>query len=139
MGRRARFCAIALSLVAASLAAGDAHGVAAAETAALAWLSLVDAGRYAESWTAAATRFRQAIPQEQWESKAEYGRGALGALKSRKLRSATFTSTLPGAPDGEYVVIKLVSSFEQKAAAIETVTLLKDQDGTWRVSGYYIK
>ena len=31
------------------------------------------------------------------------------------------------------------SSFEHKASAVETVTPMKDADGTWRVSGYYIK
>jgi Protein of unknown function (DUF4019) len=31
------------------------------------------------------------------------------------------------------------TSFEHKAAATETVTPMKDVDGQWRVSGYYIK
>jgi hypothetical protein len=47
--------------------------------------------------------------------------------------------SLPGAPDGEYVVIQYRTSFENKNDAIETVTPMKDTDGTWRVSGYYVK
>ncbi len=46
---------------------------------------------------------------------------------------------MPGAPDGEYVVIQYDSSFEHKQAAVETVTPMLDKDGKWRVSGYYIK
>jgi hypothetical protein len=46
---------------------------------------------------------------------------------------------LPGAPDGEYVVIQYESSFEHKQAAVETVTPMLDKDGTWRVSGYFIR
>lgn len=61
------------------------------------------------------------------------------AMKARKVKSATFTRTLPGAPDGEYVVIQFESQFENKAAAIETVTPMRDKDGAWRVSGYYIR
>ena len=37
------------------------------------------------------------------------------------------------------MVIQFDAQFENKAAAIETVTPMKDKDGTWRVSGYYIK
>jgi hypothetical protein len=47
--------------------------------------------------------------------------------------------TLPGAPDGKYVVIQFESSFSNKKAAIETVTLMMDSDVKWRVSGYFIK
>jgi hypothetical protein len=46
---------------------------------------------------------------------------------------------LPGAPDGEYVVIQFEASFEKKKAAVETVTPMVDEDGEWRVSGYYLK
>ena len=62
-----------------------------------------------------------------------------GALKSRTLKSATFARTLPGAPDGEYVVIQYETAFENKAAAVETITPMLDKDGSWRISGYYIK
>jgi hypothetical protein len=33
----------------------------------------------------------------------------------------------------------LLASFEKRAAVIETVTPMRGDDGTWRVSGYYIK
>jgi hypothetical protein len=38
--------------------------------------------------------------------------------------------TLPGAPDGEYVVFQFNTSFEQKSAAVETVTAIREKDGT---------
>lgn len=130
---------IALSICALALAASDKHPEASAIAAAVAWLALVDAGNYAQSWDAAATRFRQRVARDGWQSTAARTRGPLGALKSRELQSATFEHTLPGAPDGEYVVIRFAASFANKAAATETVTPMKDDDGTWRVAGYYIK
>jgi hypothetical protein len=132
-------CALALSLWVVSPAASDEHHEASAAAAAVAWLALVDAGSYAESWNAAATRFRQAVTQQQWQSSAARAHTLFGALKSRELQSATFEHTLPGAPDGEYVVVRFATSFANKATAIETVTPMKDNDGTWRVAGYYIK
>jgi len=66
-------------------------------------------------------------------------REPLGKMISRRPKSATYTRTLPGAPDGEYVVVQYETSFEHKQSAIETVTPLLDHDGNWRVSGYFIK
>ena len=110
-----------------------------AEAAALAWLGLVDVGNYAQSWSSASSLFRQKVSESQWQSAAASVRAPFGTLKSRTLRSATARSALPGAPDGQYVVIQFVSSFEHKANAIETVTPMMDTDGKWRVAGYYIK
>jgi hypothetical protein len=120
-------------------ARGADHAEAAAESAANAWLALIDAGNYSASWSEASSLFRQHIPQSQWQTMAAGVRVPLGALKSRKLQSATVTHSVPGAPDGEYVVVTFASSFENKASAIETVTPMLDADGTWRVSGYYIR
>ena len=52
--------------------------------------------------------------------------------------ASTYTTSLPGAPDGEYVVLQYESEFQRKKYAIETVTPMLD-DGQWRVSGYYIR
>ncbi len=112
---------------------------AAAEAASLGWLGLVDAGDYAQSWASGAEYFRNSILESQWVASIAQVRGPLGALRSRHLVSAKFFRSLPGAPDGEYVVIQFASSFEKKAAATESVTPMKDPDGRWRVSGYYIR
>jgi len=41
---------------------------------------------------------------------------------SREVASAEYTTKLPCAPDGEYVVIQYRTKFQNKADAIETVT-----------------
>ena len=103
------------------------------------WLGLVDSGKYAESWDDASELFKNAITKEQWQKTLKSTLSPLGKLQSRKLKSATFTKSLPGAPDGEYVVIQYDSSFENKKSAVETLTPMRDKDGTWRVSGYFIR
>jgi hypothetical protein len=103
------------------------------------WLGLVDQGKYGESWREAAALFRNAINQGQWEQSLQAVRKPLGKLITRKIRMKTYRTSLPGAPDGEYVVIEFESSFENKKSAVETVTPMMDKDGKWRVSGYYIK
>lgn len=133
-----RFGVIFLILLGSTAQAAD-NATGKAQTAALAWLALVDSEKYGQSWNEAALLFRSAVMQVDWVNAVTAVRAPLGALKSRTLKSANFTRSLPGAPDGEYVVIQFDSQFEHKASAVETVTPMRDKDGIWRVAGYYIK
>jgi hypothetical protein len=121
-----------------ALLAGDKPEDLAAPRAE-AWLALVDQGKYGQSWDEAAKLFKGAVTCEKWAEAAKGVRAPLGRLISRKLTSATYSESLPGAPDGKYVVIQYAASFENKKSAVETVTPMLDPDGAWRVSGYYIK
>jgi hypothetical protein len=66
-------------------------------------------------------------------------RKPLGKVIKRSVKSKQYATSLPGAPDGEYVIIQYETSFEKKKVSIETVTPMLEKDGKWRVSGYYIK
>jgi hypothetical protein len=112
---------------------------AAAQKSAEQWLALVDAGNYAESWKTAAGYFQTAVRQDQWDHTISTVREPLGDLVSRQLKSAQYTKSLPDAPAGKYVVLQFDTSFANKKEAVETVTPKLDADGTWKVSGYYIK
>lgn len=135
------FFAVVLTIFIASpfARAAESDSVSKAKAAATAWLALVDGGKYVESWDAASTYFKGAITKDDWTKALGSVRSPLGKVKSRKLKSADFTRTLPGAPDGQYVVIQYDTEFENKAASVETITPALDKDGSWKVSGYYIK
>jgi hypothetical protein len=111
----------------------------AAQLVAGKWLAVVDAGNYAQSWTEAAMYFKKSIDQRGWEHALTAARQPLGKVLSRKVLSAAYATSLPGAPDGQYVIIRFDSAFEEKRSTIETVTPMKEPDGKWRVSGYFIK
>ena len=104
-----------------------------------AWLKLIDNGQYAKSWETAAELFKNAVSKKQWSQSLNAVRKPLGKVMKRTVRSKQYATSLPGAPDGEYVVIQYETSFENKKSSIETVTPMLDKDGKWRVSGYYIK
>ena len=104
-----------------------------------AWLELVDNEKYMESWEEAAKYFKSAISKDKWQETIKAVRKPLGKTVSRKLKSQRYMTSLPGAPDGQYVVIQYKTSFENKKSAIETITPMIGKDNKWRVSGYYIK
>ncbi len=119
--------------------ANAAAAVKAAVPVAQEWMKLVDDGKYAESWDAAAEFLRKAVTKDAFQQQLQGVRSPLGKVLSRKLLTAVFSTSLPGAPDGQYVVMQFQTSFENKKEAVETVTPTKDSDGKWRVAGYYIK
>ena len=111
----------------------------AAAAAAEKWLGLVDRGEYAASWKEAASYFRDRVSEQKWAQMSQEVRSPLGKMESRKLAQAAYRTSLPGAPDGQYVVMQFDTSFAKKKSAVETVTTVLDKDGKWRVVGYFIR
>jgi hypothetical protein len=103
------------------------------------WLMLVDEGKYAESWDNAAEYFKNALSSEDWQTSLAAGRTPLGKMITRVSKGIDYKTSLPGAPDGEYAVIVYRTSFAHKESATEFVTPMRQKDGSWKVSGYYIK
>lgn len=110
----------------------------AAVTAAKEWLALVDAKEYKKSWQEAAPFFMESVKEKQWEGMISSVRDPLGKTESRELLGTQFATTLPGAPEGEYIVIQFKTNFADKPDSVETITPMK-AEGVWRVSGYFIK
>ncbi len=111
----------------------------AAITSAHNWLGLIDKGDYAASWNQAAGLFKSAVSMEQWQHSLAAVQAPLGKSISRALKSKKYAEELPGAPDGKYVVIEYDTSFEKKKHGTETVVPMMDEDGEWRVSGYFVR
>lgn len=136
-----KFAAAVLTLavfVQPAVAQESATPTQAATAAAEAWLPLADAGDYAGSWSRAAASFRSMVTQQQWNEAMSKARAPYGAMRSRSFLRAHHTTSLPNAPAGEYVVIQYQTEFANKAG-VETVVPVREPDGSWKVSGYYIK
>lgn len=123
----------------AGAAGGAEADETAAEKAALQWLALIDQAKYSQTWVEASDYFKSMLSKAQWDKQVRAARAPMGKLISRTVKSKQFSKSLPGAPDGEYVVIQFDTRFEGKSQAVETVTPQKEKDGKWRVCGYYIR
>jgi hypothetical protein len=136
------FIAALACSVASAQTAGDQDNkakIAAATEAAQKWVKLMDDGKYGESWDEAASMFKSQVTKEQWKGMAEQVGGQVGKVSKRTFKSADYTTKLPGAPEGEYVVVQYDSTFSTAGAVTEIITPTKDKDGKWRVSGYFLK
>ena len=97
------------------------------------FLLLLDERRWAESYQATSASFRELNTVQAWIAASEKARVPLGAAISRTLVSQ---ENLPAPPDG-YEVVKFRTSYANKAGALETVSLRRE-NGIWRVAGVMI-
>ncbi len=139
-----KICArLSVLLLAISFCFGAAYAaddnLKASTDAAQKWLALVDAGKYAESWDQSSSLFKEKITKEKWEQALNQVRSPLGKVESRQFKAAQFQTDVPNAPPGKYMIIQYQTKFSNGDPTIETITPMVDKDGTWRVSGYYIK
>ncbi len=132
-------CIVVLLMAASSVIAAEPEKEKTAAKAAELWLKLVDNGEFNKSWKEASEYLRNAVKMEPFAQSLKPVRNPLGKVITRKVKSTTYATSLPGAPDGEYVIVQFETSFENKKESVETVTPMLDKDGKWRVSGYFIK
>ncbi len=102
------------------------------------WLAFGDEGNWEATWDNASAIFKKTIDKEQWVKKAKSVRDPLGSLTERNLIVVKFETSLPGVPDGEYVIAQFRTRWEHKAQSVETVSVVKETDGMWRVTGYFV-
>jgi hypothetical protein len=111
----------------------DAATAAETTRAARSWLALVDQGRWEDSWRASGQQFQRANTSKVWADISKAVRPPLGAVASRTPISH---ERVPAPPRG-YQLIRFRTSFANKPAAIETVSL--EREGReWKVVGYWI-
>jgi serine/threonine protein kinase len=95
-----------------------------------AWLAIMDAGNYAQSWDVAAKYFQKAITKAEWIERLQSARQPQGKVISRQLRTARrFGSRFTATFDTAFAGLK---------AAVETMTFSRESDGQWRAIGYRI-
>jgi Protein of unknown function (DUF4019) len=110
----------------------------AAERQALGFLAYLDQGRYADSYAYTGMLIRAQLDRDAYTTQITKTRAGAGALQGRELIDAGYTTTVSGAPEGQYVVLHYHASFADRQDATETVYLALAK-GYWRVSGYNIK
>jgi hypothetical protein len=98
----------------------------------------VDSGKYAEAWETSARANQDANTKDAMIMAYDGFRPSLGSVVSRKFKSAAYTTSLPNAPPGEYVVIEFNTTFDNDHRFLERITPTLEPDGQWKVSGYYV-
>lgn len=106
------------------------------QSAAEAFLSLIDQGKYQDSWKEASSWLRNNVNADQWAEHAGSYREPLGAIDHREFKSVEFQDTLDDMPDADYAFVFFETSLSDNGDVSEMVGLVLDTDSNWRVIGY---
>jgi hypothetical protein len=127
----------ALLMPMAALAADAEQKVEGLATdSAKAWLGLVDAGKYSESWAQAGTEFRANQTAKAWAATIRPVRVPLGAAVWRHPSGVVMQTSGLGAPDGALVFF--TTDFAHKKQVLEKLTM-KLEGSAWKVTSYTFK
>jgi hypothetical protein len=132
-----------ISVSSLAVAADEDPRVAAAIEVGAKWIALMDAGQYEKCWDELAQTPKQQVPKKQWLGFVAEPRRRLGDLKTRTQLKAEYIPSLKeipspkGLPDEEGAFIQFESSFEKQEGIVETLAVIREKDGQWRV-GYYL-
>ncbi len=118
----------------------DQQRVDASSIAATSFFELVDQGRYEQSWDICSTYLKNEIPKDEWSKRLAAVRKVAGKLLDRKQKDYLYTKD-PGAniPAGEYMIYHFAAKFENNDHLTETLTVMLENDGKWRIAGYFIE
>jgi len=107
-----------------------------AQAAANAWLASFDTGDGADNWLQSASIFKERVRQDDWQKRVDDQRTQFGRLKTRTLKGMEFTRQLENAPDGEYFVLRYLSTYAKKDPVVEILVPTRDRDGNWKIANY---
>lgn len=108
---------------------------AAGKLAAHGWLLLLDRRDWGRAWEGSSAVFRAAVPLANWMDGIPKVREGFGTFVERTPAESVYKTKLEGRPDGEYVTAIFLSKFEKRELQ-EVVTVVREADGKWRVTGY---
>ena len=106
------------------------------QSAAEAFLSLIDQDNYQESWAEASTWLRNNADAMEWAEHAGRFRKPLGVVSQRAFNSVELDDALEDMPEGNYAFVFFDTTLEKGGTASEMVGLMLEDDSTWRVIGY---
>ncbi|MDR2191315.1 MAG: DUF4019 domain-containing protein [Endomicrobium sp.] len=104
-----------------------------------AWLSKMDKGYFQQCYDETAQTLKTTLDKKQWLDNMAAYRKPLGEAEKRKEINMFYENQLQNAKEGDYVIAQYAAVFQQKIAVVESVTLVKEQDGSWKVFGYSLK
>jgi Protein of unknown function (DUF4019) len=131
----------------------------AAALAAGKWLEICDAGNFAKAFEETAPALAKAIDSQQWEAATSAIRTPLGRVLGRRPATIQYLQSEPteilahmatttrvfqekkvALPYREWALLQCQARFENaRGVMIETLQLVKDDDGTWKVIGIRIQ
>lgn len=113
--------------------------ITSAQDEAAHWLALIDQGQYAASWMDSGPLLKDIISQTEWVGAMNAVRRPFGNVLDRKKALNQSTSSLPNGTKGNFIMLTYTTKFSRNVTGTESLVLITNQLGQFRVISYSIK
>lgn len=103
------------------------------------WLALIDSGRAGAAWELSSRQLQSTVTRAKFIAAMRDARKPLGKLEERTAERFARSHQLPGAPDGDYVIIEYTARFPKGKKLQEQLVWSIEEGEIWRVAGYYYR
>ena len=100
------------------------------------WIGLMDQRHFEAAWDGTAQVFRKDQDRATWIATQYRYRQDTYVVKARRVISSRYTRTLRPFSTIDAVTFQLAMYFVNETLGIETIVLVKEDDGAWRVASY---
>jgi hypothetical protein len=142
--RRAALGAALLLVLAGPVTAQQAplpssEAIVVADSAATAWFAVLAGDGYVAAWEMASPPFQQRVRLEDWTVAAPSFRDQFVRAGQRRLVESYYRLLEPPHPEpGEYVTLRYVTTLSPERQVSETVLLIRDPEGRFRVADWVL-
>jgi hypothetical protein len=99
-------------------------------------LSQLDRGDWRSAWESSSESLKTSANLSQFVAGVQSTRVAFGTPVSRAAKGFNFTTSIEGAPTGEYAIVFFNTGFSG-AGQVEEQVVLAQEGGRWRLAGYW--
>jgi len=113
----------------------DRSAIAAGEK----WLALIDSGKAGAAWDLSSKQLQSSVTRAKFIAAIGDVRKPLGKLEERTAERFARSHRLPGAPEGDYVIVEYTARFPKGKKLQEQLVWSIEESDVWRVAGYYYR
>lgn len=115
-----------------------AEPIPAAIAAAWQWLVFVDGEDYGAAWASASPLWKDSTSEEKWTAALRALREPLGGIQKREVVRALAATSIPGRPEGSYVIVQFRANFASRSDVMEKLTMARSASGDWQACEYAV-
>lgn len=110
-----------------------------AVSAAQEWLDLVENGKLHEGWEKLSPQYRNNVTQQKWEAVFNTVHVKNARPINRTILHVSQWKDHSTGSDEKYLMIRIKTTYDDQSERVQMVAPKLDDDGEWRVAGFYFR
>lgn len=103
------------------------------------WLDLVENGQLHEGWERLSPQYRNNVTQQKWEAVFNSVHAKNARPINRTILHVSKWKDHSSGNDEKYLMVRIKTTYDDQSERVQMITPKLDEDGEWRVAGFYFR